>query len=112
MSKRLDNKVAWVSGAASGMGEAIAHLFAEEGAAVALIDVQADKGRAVAKVGHFRGLRQDGAPAGLLFPASMAIFDGVMYITNLALPLTDAVGDEVEEDVRRWNIVRMRVTRH
>ena len=71
-----------------------------------------DKGRAIAKVGHFRGVRGDGSPAGLLFPASMAIFDGVMYITNLALPLTDAVGDEPEEDVRRWNIVRMRVTRH
>ena len=70
------------------------------------------KGRPVAKVGHFRGVRADGSPAGLLFPASMAIFDGVMYITNLALPLTDAVGDEPEEDVRRWNIVRMRVTRH
>jgi NAD(P)-dependent dehydrogenase (short-subunit alcohol dehydrogenase family) len=48
MSKRLENHVAWVSGAASGMGEAIACLFADEGAAVALIDVQADKGRAVA----------------------------------------------------------------
>ena len=71
-----------------------------------------DKGRPLAKVGHFRGLRSDGSPAGLLFPASMAMFDGVMYITNLALPLTDAVGDEPEEDVRRWNIVRMRVTRH
>jgi NAD(P)-dependent dehydrogenase (short-subunit alcohol dehydrogenase family) len=48
MSKRLANQVAWVSGAASGMGEAIACLFADEGAAVALIDVQADKGRTVA----------------------------------------------------------------
>ena len=49
MSGRLNGQVAWVSGASSGMGEAIAELFAEEGAAVALIDVQAEKGRAVAK---------------------------------------------------------------
>ena len=49
MSGRLENQVAWVSGAASGMGEAIACLFAEEGAAVALIDVQTDRGRAVAE---------------------------------------------------------------
>lgn len=49
MSNRLASQVAWVSGAASGMGEAIARLFAEEGAAVALIDVQTDKGRAVAQ---------------------------------------------------------------
>ncbi len=46
MSKRLENQVAWVSGAASGMGEAIARLFAKEGAAVALIDVQVELGRA------------------------------------------------------------------
>jgi len=49
MNKRLQNQVAWVTGAASGMGEAIALLFAGEGAAVALVDDQADKGRAVAK---------------------------------------------------------------
>lgn len=49
MSGRLQNQVAWVSGAASGMGEGIARLFAREGAAVALIDVQAGKGAAVAE---------------------------------------------------------------
>jgi len=35
-----------------------------------------------------------------------------MYVTNLALPLTATVGDEPEEDVVRWNIVRIRVSRH
>jgi DNA-binding beta-propeller fold protein YncE len=64
------------------------------------------------RIGRFRGIRDDGSPRGFLFPASMVIVDGVMYVTNLALPLTPAVGDEPEEDVRRWNIVRMRVTRH
>jgi NAD(P)-dependent dehydrogenase (short-subunit alcohol dehydrogenase family) len=49
MSARLQNQVAWVSGAASGMGEGIARLFAREGAAVVLVDVQADKGSAVAE---------------------------------------------------------------
>jgi NAD(P)-dependent dehydrogenase (short-subunit alcohol dehydrogenase family) len=48
MGMRLTNQTAWISGAASGMGEAIAQLFAREGAAVGLIDVQAAKGRAVA----------------------------------------------------------------
>lgn len=46
---RLENQVAWISGAASGMGEGIARLFAREGAAVALVDVQAAKGRAIAE---------------------------------------------------------------
>src|SRR5207248_5669782 len=48
MSTRLPNQVAWISGAASGMGEATARLFAREGAAVALVDIQADKGKAIA----------------------------------------------------------------
>jgi len=49
MSKKLQNQTAWISGAASGMGEAIATRFANEGAAVGLVDVQAEKGRAVAE---------------------------------------------------------------
>jgi NAD(P)-dependent dehydrogenase (short-subunit alcohol dehydrogenase family) len=48
MADRLQNQVAWISGAASGIGEAVARLFAAEGAAVGLADVQADRGQAVA----------------------------------------------------------------
>jgi cyclopentanol dehydrogenase len=40
---RLDNKVAIVTGAAGGMGEAIARLFAKEGAKVLATDIQEDK---------------------------------------------------------------------
>src|SRR3954453_1045066 len=46
---RLANQVAWVSGAASGIGEGVARLFAQEGAAVLLADVQGDAGRRVAE---------------------------------------------------------------
>jgi len=49
MSGRLPQQAAWISGAASGMGEGIARLFASEGVAVALVDVQAAKGRVVAE---------------------------------------------------------------
>ncbi|MAG30645.1 MAG: 3-alpha-hydroxysteroid dehydrogenase [Deltaproteobacteria bacterium] len=45
---RLDGKVALISGAARGMGEAEARLFAAEGAKVAVCDLRDDEGKAVA----------------------------------------------------------------
>jgi NAD(P)-dependent dehydrogenase (short-subunit alcohol dehydrogenase family) len=42
-------KVAFVTGAASGIGEATAHAFAAEGAAVMVADIQTEKGVAVAE---------------------------------------------------------------
>lgn len=42
MSGRLDGKVAWITGAASGIGLATADRFASEGASVVMTDVQAD----------------------------------------------------------------------
>jgi sugar lactone lactonase YvrE len=70
-----------------------------------------DKGRVVARVGRFEGISRDGTPRGLLFPASMVIVGGQMYVTNLALPLTAAVGDEPEEDVTKWNVARVALPR-
>ena len=68
-----------------------------------------EKGRVIDRIGGFDGIRRDGTPRGMLFPASMVIVNGHMYVTNLALPLTPAVGDEPEEDVTRWNVVRFAV---
>ena len=68
-----------------------------------------DKGRVVRRLGEFRGIDHHGAPRGLLFPASLVIVDDWMYVTNLALPLTGAVGDEVEEDVKLWTVSRIRL---
>jgi len=67
------------------------------------------RGRVTIRAGEFDGIRRDGTPRGLLFPASMVVVGGWMYVTNLALPLTPAVGDEPEEDVARWTVSRLRV---
>ncbi len=66
-------------------------------------------GKVVAKLGEFRGIKRDGTPDGLLFPASPVIVGDEIFVTNLAIPLTDAKGDEPEEDVTRWTISRMKL---
>jgi len=48
MKKRLEKKVAIVTGAGHGMGESIARLFAEEGAQIVLADIKDDLGQKVA----------------------------------------------------------------
>ena len=69
-----------------------------------------ERGRVVAQIGAFEGVR-NGQPVGLLFPASMVILGGEVFVTNLALPLTDSAGDEPEEDVTRWTISRILLPR-
>lgn len=70
------------------------------------------RGRIVERVGSFQGVGKDGAAKGLLFPASIVISRGDIYVTNLALPLTpppDRVGDEPEEDVSTYTVSRFRL---
>ena len=59
-------------------------------------------GRTIAKLGDFGGLDHDGAPNGLLFPASLVFSGPFVYVTNLAIDLrlfdvagqqTNATGD-------------------
>jgi sugar lactone lactonase YvrE len=44
-------------------------------------------GRAIARLGDFEGLSNEGAAVGLLFPASLVRSGGFIYVTNLALDL-------------------------
>src|SRR5215831_4836957 len=66
-------------------------------------------GKVVAKLGEFRGINRDGTPDGLLFPASPVIVGNEIFVTNLAIALTAAVGDEPEEDVKLWTVSKMRL---
>ena len=67
MAGRVAGRTALVTGAAQGLGEAIARRLAAEGARVALTDVQGDKARAVAEAiaaAHGAGPAVADAPAG------------------------------------------------
>lgn len=65
------------------------------------------KGRVVERRGAFQGIGKEGAPKGLLFPASIVLSRGAIYVTNLALALTPASGDEPEEDVSTYTVSRV-----
>jgi sugar lactone lactonase YvrE len=67
------------------------------------------KGRVVERVGSFQGVGKDEAAKGLIFPASIVISRGFVYVTNLALALTGATGDEPEEDVHTYTVSRFRL---
>jgi DNA-binding beta-propeller fold protein YncE len=71
-----------------------------------------ENGKIVARLGEFRGIRGNGTPNGLLFPASLVIVDDEIFVTNLALPLNGIAGDEPEEDVTRYTISRIRLPHH
>lgn len=66
-------------------------------------------GRVIIRLGKFEGIGRDGAPKGLLFPASPVIVGDEMFVTNLAIFLTDAKGDEPEEEVKLWTVSRIKL---
>jgi hypothetical protein len=67
-------------------------------------------GRMVAKLGDFDGIAPDGAPNGLLFPASLVLHGNFLYVTNLSLDLGTALGDSAKRTVDSpW---AAQVTRH
>jgi sugar lactone lactonase YvrE len=68
-------------------------------------------GRVVERRGSFDGIGPDGAPKGLLFPASLVISNGSLFVTNLALALTGGPS-EPEADVTTFTVSRIPLGGH
>ena len=89
---RLDGQTAWISGGASGMGEATAELFASEGAKVAIVDIQKDRGlRVVERIARSGGqalfMECDVAqedPVRESIEKTVANFGGLQIVVNCA----------------------------
>jgi 3-oxoacyl-[acyl-carrier protein] reductase len=113
LSRSIDGKRALVTGAASGMGRATAHLFADEGARVAVVDLGQDRVDAV--VTEIREAHGDDAAIGVVTDVSdlgqlhqlmetvIEAFGGLDILVNnagVALP-TDTQQDE-DDFLTNW----------
>ncbi|HTO96943.1 MAG TPA: NHL repeat-containing protein [Myxococcales bacterium] len=78
-----------------------------------IVVIEPVNGRAIAKLGDFDGLSRDGAPIGLLFPASLVLHGEWLYVTNLSLdlrlfnPTFNAVDSEWAAAVRKHTVARI-----
>jgi 2-keto-3-deoxy-L-fuconate dehydrogenase len=105
---RLDGKVALVTGAGSGIGEQIARLFARQGAAVVIGDVDEAGGTRVAEAIAQAGMRaryrhldvSDAASAEAAVRACVEGFGGLHVLVNNAG--IGYVGDALETDEREY----------
>ena len=69
-------------------------------------------GRAIAKLGDFDGVDAHGSPIGVLFPASLVLSNGFLYVANLSLDLRlfqlpQTVDSQWAAEVTRHTIARI-----
>lgn len=114
---RLKDRVAFVSGAASGIGEAIAELFAREGAAIVAADIDEEHGKATETKIRSRGGRclfqrtsvsvQDDVRAAV--DAGSKAFGNIDVLANVAGIASESPIHEMELD--EWErILRVNLT--
>jgi sugar lactone lactonase YvrE len=70
-----------------------------------------ENGRVADRRGSFEGIGKDGAVKGLLFPASIVVSRGSLYVTNTSLPLTGGPS-EPEADVTTFTVSRIPLGGH
>lgn len=96
-----------VNGADGVVFDASGNLWVAGNQADNLVALNAN-GRVIAQLGAFLGIRADGTPRGLLFPASPVIVGHDIFVTNLALPLGPGA-NEPESDVTVYTIARIEI---
>ncbi|WP_354684322.1 3-hydroxybutyrate dehydrogenase [Cupriavidus necator] len=116
MNMKLQGKSAIVTGAASGIGKAIAELLASEGAAVAVADLNEDAARKVADAietrgGHAMGVAMDVTDEAAVDRATQAVadrFGGVdILVSNAGIQIVNPVHEYSFADWKRMQAIHL-----